>query len=1110
VHTVRPQNFNSSPRARVRGSNFFLIVFNVLIIFEEIQKKLDIEQPKGTPLSEGKLEQAMLIKVLLEGKDDPALQKGILALLERYLPWTPLVFNKLRQQSKPDTNLEVAFGKELLKMLKRLGEERNVQTHYYHEPPDYPAVDLLTIWQRAQKVVAENEHNKVEGALMESIQPDFYTAAPAFSRDGRLFFTCLFLERSDALYFINLFDDYKVKNQEAIDVPNRAKILALSSYCARLPQPKLQSGALHLDMLGELMRVPHEIFRNLSEERQESFVTYDDLTFDEGQRQIVQQRTVMKRHDDRFPYFALRWLEEIDAFESLRFHIHIGKYLKESYDKQINASVKERHIYEPIRTFGKLQDFDTEPESWQHGEVTVPFEEIEQYAPKYQITGNRIGFRFTEQGFLEQGRRLHNAHAAQPDAILSTYELPNLCLYYLLYEQHREAIDKENNIRKGKNISQRKHGKPEFPLILSPEEYLYDFLLRMHQLYEDVNAGAIPRFDTKAEQDDTLFKKDMTPEEREKVFDARRAIYQEQLAPYGLKLHYLTDDLRRYLLKATPTQRLKDGVIRKLQDKIRETSNLLKGMDRFEERDAALRHQLLSEQLRACGLPLVGELATWLARDFTYFKPLDDKGKGKPNNQQYNTLQSMLALYNPYKKEMFIAYLEELELIGKDNAYAHPFLFKLKSKIKECDYVTDLYKEYLVLRINWLRDKLKAVEKTSNNRVITKEVGDFINLKPYHSGSVKHKALRYKEKPILLPRGLFKDAIKDILALETNDAIAEKDNIVRLLGKRMDNLAPAYYAYERRCESRDEHIPTQHIKNGDDLQKLLLVRKQLLSELPESLSNEAYNKLSDKEKEQHQEEQKANKAEVDKLRATLRFYKAIANNEKNIRYIRHTDRVLWLMIKKLAEYKDNVGKAYDLEMANLRHIGFDEQQDMNKKPQLSIELHDRKVTAQLHFRQYGLFRRFMKDRRLENLFAYFPVEDDIVLQVLREELRMYDVERKRLMDQILELEASLWEKHGDELEQKIDKGHLNHSKQLNFIQEYYGEVADFDLVRNIRNAFNHNDVHPLSVSLKRPLLAERADFSAPNEQEQHKIKPAIASYLVDLAVAEYERMKNYL
>ena len=78
-----------------------------------------------------------------------------------------------------------------------------------------------------------------------------------------------------------------------------------------------------MDMLNELKRCPKELYPLLSKEDKEKFIPKDfnDEEYDTDEYESVPE---LKRKDNRFNYFALRYLD--NSFEHLKFYIDLGNY----------------------------------------------------------------------------------------------------------------------------------------------------------------------------------------------------------------------------------------------------------------------------------------------------------------------------------------------------------------------------------------------------------------------------------------------------------------------------------------------------------------------------------------------------------------------------------------------------------------------------------------------------------------------------------------------------------------------------------------------------------------------------------------------------------------
>lgn len=83
----------------------------------------------------------------------------------------------------------------------------------------------------------------------------------------------------------------------------------------------------------------------------------------------------------------------------------------------------------------------------------------------------------------------------------------------------------------------------------------------------------------------------------------------------------------------------------------------------------------------------------------------------------------------------------------------------------------------------------------------------------------------------------------------------------------------------------------------------------------------------------------------------------------------NSDRALFLMVNDLlpTSLKDDPTRP-GAEINELGQLGFKQQHNMlDKAYEMCETIYGRKVTAALLIKRYGEFRRFLEDRRLENL-----------------------------------------------------------------------------------------------------------------------------------------------
>ncbi len=126
--------------------------------------------------------------------------------------------------------------------------------------------------------------------------------------------------------------------------------------------PAYSKETLMMQMLDELSKVPNVVYKNLSEDLQKTFIEDWNEYFKENNSNVesvdedlVIHPVIRKRYEDKFNYFAIRFLDEFAEFPTLRFQVYLGDYLHDSRSKNIIAN---REVKEKITVFGRLSELD--------------------------------------------------------------------------------------------------------------------------------------------------------------------------------------------------------------------------------------------------------------------------------------------------------------------------------------------------------------------------------------------------------------------------------------------------------------------------------------------------------------------------------------------------------------------------------------------------------------------------------------------------------------------------------------------------------------------------------------------------------------------------------
>ncbi|MDC1105164.1 type VI-B CRISPR-associated RNA-guided ribonuclease Cas13b [Prolixibacteraceae bacterium] len=140
---------------------------------------------------------------------------------------------------------------------------------------------------------------------------------------------------------------------------------AFTTYCFRGLRNKVASHheniriPLMMQMIDYLSCVPDALYRHLTEAQKEEFVMdlNDYISPERGEDhkdKLVSHLVVRKRYEDKFPYFAIRFIDEVIRPEGIRFQVYAGNHLKDRREKDIDGKVLSREIKTPIYLFERL------------------------------------------------------------------------------------------------------------------------------------------------------------------------------------------------------------------------------------------------------------------------------------------------------------------------------------------------------------------------------------------------------------------------------------------------------------------------------------------------------------------------------------------------------------------------------------------------------------------------------------------------------------------------------------------------------------------------------------------------------------------------------------
>jgi len=233
--------------------------------------------------------------------------------------------------------------------------------------------------------------------------------------------------------------------------------------------------ALLLQMANELNKAPKNLYPLLSDKDKDDFVediniylkdnatSYNDQT-------LVAHEVIRRRYEEKFTYFAIRFLDEMINFPNLRFQVNVGKFNHNTMEKKYMSSnlITERSVLEKINVFEKLSIVTNKKKKYIAETENKDAEGwLEFPSPKYVFFGNSIAI-WLPDGQLGKPDTSEKRKEGKPNKIelanklglkeqyrapvayISIYELPSLLYALLIKKQSPKEIEKilKNQINK--------------------------------------------------------------------------------------------------------------------------------------------------------------------------------------------------------------------------------------------------------------------------------------------------------------------------------------------------------------------------------------------------------------------------------------------------------------------------------------------------------------------------------------------------------------------------------------------------------------------------------------------------------------------------------------
>lgn len=845
-----------------------------------------------------------------------------------------------------------------------------------------------------------------------------------FTTNGLAFFLCLFLEKRMSKLMLDQISGFKRNDSKEY----RATINVFTIDRIRLPKEKIEStfsiDSLGLDIINELQKCPKELYDLLSQEDRNKFVLIDEETEDE---------TILKRSQNRFSYFVMRYFDEKEIFKNIRFHIDLGLYNKDCYEKTLKdgSKLEDRFISKRLKGFGRIQEMNAEFEKHkkEYPDFYVQDKNEKNYIipnrmptfPHYHYANEEktlIGLRINDKvDYKYSDIERNNFILEKPDAYISTYEFPAMYFCEYINGNSEQVIKDYYNT-------------------------IVDFLKKVAS-----NDNSIE-----------IFRNEIAG----KTEDEIKALFKSE---FKLDINDIPKELKVYIStkpaksKHTYQEYLKQKMGTMLEEAKKEYGWIVDKENRIKERRIKAGKKNY-EKIN------IGDIALKLVKDIIYLTPISSKNNGKDGitSPNYNRLQEHFALWVEKERRFkAIDILNAFKIFDK-----HPFLNKL-GKIEDISSIVDLYKAYMRSKINYLNEKAVkgkyGIDILSNNKE-NKKASD------YETYSID-LAKKLLELPINLPRNMFYEEIIKSKELDTlrryfHGKRANVSYLIKLyLKEKLKDDSQEFYKYDRMYKFFKEERNNKNVYHVlDRFHSEVSIKKEQIKNNKDNPNYKFYKQFTENEKQ-------------------LRLIQT-----QDILLFLMSKSILFNEVE--TKFSD---KTIQSESILLKNIGIGEKSVLEEraKVNLSLKISDYYACIEdtLKIKNYGDFKYFCFDKRVSNyLECLLKTFNDnqykkegnpyrITRQEIEKELENYEKYRIAAFDKILEFERVFFQNYYTKEEfESINNGtHFSFEKIIKeFIEKTNAESEICKLIKSTRNAFSHSQ-YPMQDNWLRNRIDENTKNS---------------------------------
>lgn len=312
------------------------------------------------------------------------------------------------------------------------------------------------------------------------------------SASGLVFLLSMFLSRKEVEHLKSNITGYKGKVLAISEVTKKENglkfmathwvfsILTFKGIKHRITS-SFEKETFLMQIVDELNKVPDEIYQTLSDGNKKIFLEdmNEYVSESEGEDEVplyVVHPVIRKRYEDKFSYFAIRFLDEYANFPSLRFQVFAGQYKHDNRPKEIAGTntVSERIIKQRINVFGRLSEivkkkndyFELNPEpkgwelfpnpsyNWVDNNISAHIDLINKggKAKEIQILSNQLHKKLNPK--QKTGKRIPReeivklvfdgkAKQGNPTLLLSNNELMSMLYEFLVNKKSGEELENQ-------------------------------------------------------------------------------------------------------------------------------------------------------------------------------------------------------------------------------------------------------------------------------------------------------------------------------------------------------------------------------------------------------------------------------------------------------------------------------------------------------------------------------------------------------------------------------------------------------------------------------------------------------------------------------------------